>query len=208
MSRMPAHKYRPFAPIQLPDRRWPSCALERAPAWCSVDLRDGNQALVHPMEPERKRLLFGELVRIGFREIEVGFPSASQPEFDFVRQLIEEDRIPEGVTIQVLDAGARAPHPAHLRGAARGAQGGGPPLQLDLRAAAPRGLRKGAPGHHARSPWRGRSSPARSPMRRRARGPRSPSSTRPRASRGPSSTLPSRSARPCSRPGEPPPSAR
>ncbi|SRR6266568_4724198 len=99
---MPVHKYRPFPPVELPDRRWPSCTLDRAPRWCSVDLRDGNQALVDPMDPARKRALFDVLVRMGFREIEVGFPAASQPEFDFVRQLIEEDVVPGDVTIQVL----------------------------------------------------------------------------------------------------------
>jgi 2-isopropylmalate synthase len=102
MSAMPIHKYRPFPPIPLADRTWPGRAIERAPAWCSVDLRDGNQALIEPMGPERKRRLFDLLVRLGFKEIEVGFPAASQTDFDFVRLLIEERRIPEDVTIQVL----------------------------------------------------------------------------------------------------------
>jgi 2-isopropylmalate synthase len=97
-----ASRYRPFPAIVLPDRRWPSRTIDRAPRWCSVDLRDGNQALVEPMEPERKRRMFELLVRLGFTEIEVGFPAAAQPEFDFVRELIEEGRIPDGVTIQVL----------------------------------------------------------------------------------------------------------
>ncbi|GAO03141.1 2-isopropylmalate synthase [Anaeromyxobacter sp. PSR-1] len=101
MPRMPAHKYRPFPQVALPDRRWPSRRIERAPRWCSVDLRDGNQALEDPMGPDRKRLLFDALVRAGFREIEVGFPSASRPEREFVRELVERG-IPEGVTIQVL----------------------------------------------------------------------------------------------------------
>ena len=95
-------RYRPFAPVALPDRRWPSRTIERAPRWCSVDLRDGNQALVEPMGPERKRRMFELLVRLGFKEIEVGFPSASQPDFDFVRELVEQGRIPADVTIQVL----------------------------------------------------------------------------------------------------------
>ena len=95
-------RYRPFPPIPLADRRWPNTMLTRAPLWCSVDLRDGNQALVEPMGPDRKLRMFELLVRMGFTEIEVGFPSASQPDFDFVRQLIDEDRIPAGVTIQVL----------------------------------------------------------------------------------------------------------
>jgi 2-isopropylmalate synthase len=99
---MPATKYRPFPPVDLPDRRWPDQVIEQAPLWCSVDLRDGNQALVEPMDLERKRRMFDELLRIGFKQIEVGFPAASQPDFDFVRLLIEEDRIPDDVTIQVL----------------------------------------------------------------------------------------------------------
>ncbi|HEX2115152.1 MAG TPA: 2-isopropylmalate synthase [Alphaproteobacteria bacterium] len=102
MTAMPIHKYRPFQPIDLPDRRWPSRAIDRAPIWCSVDLRDGNQALVEPMGPERKRRMFDLLVRMGFKEIEVGFPAASQTDFDFVRELIEQNLIPEDVTIQVL----------------------------------------------------------------------------------------------------------
>jgi len=99
---MPIHKYRPFTPINLPDRRWPSRTITQAPIWCSVDLRDGNQALVEPMGPERKRRMFELLVRMGFKEIEVGFPAASQTDFDFVRQLITERMIPDDVTIQVL----------------------------------------------------------------------------------------------------------
>jgi 2-isopropylmalate synthase len=102
MPAMPIHKYRPFPPIPLADRTWPNQAIVRAPAWCSVDLRDGNQALIEPMGPERKRRLFDLLVRLGFKEIEVGFPAASQTDFDFVRLLIEERRIPDDVTIQVL----------------------------------------------------------------------------------------------------------
>jgi 2-isopropylmalate synthase len=99
---MPFHLYRPFTPVPLPDRTWPSRVITAAPRWCSVDLRDGNQALIDPMDGERKRRMFDLLVRSGFKEIEVGFPSASQPDFDFVRQLIEEDLIPEDVMIQVL----------------------------------------------------------------------------------------------------------
>ena len=95
-------KYRPFVPLELRDRTWPDRKLTKAPRWCSVDLRDGNQALIDPMDPERKRRMFEALVRMGFKEIEVGFPSASQPDFDFVRILIEEDLVPEDVTIQVL----------------------------------------------------------------------------------------------------------
>jgi 2-isopropylmalate synthase len=99
---MPFHKYRAFAPIDLPDRQWPSKTITKAPIWCSVDLRDGNQALVEPMGPERKRRMFDTLVKLGFKEIEVGFPAASQTDFDFVRQLIDDDLIPDDVTIQVL----------------------------------------------------------------------------------------------------------
>ncbi len=102
MSSMPATKYQPFQPIGLPDRRWPDRVIERPPTWCSVDLRDGNQALIEPMGPERKRRMFEQLVKLGFKEIEVGFPSASEMDFAFIRELIEEDRIPEDVTIQVL----------------------------------------------------------------------------------------------------------
>jgi 2-isopropylmalate synthase len=95
-------RYQPFPQVPLGDRRWPSRRIETAPLWCSVDLRDGNQALVEPMGPERKRAMFDLLVSMGFKEIEVGFPSASQPDFDFVRELIEQRWIPSDVTIQVL----------------------------------------------------------------------------------------------------------
>ncbi|WP_420917189.1 2-isopropylmalate synthase [Dictyobacter halimunensis] len=95
-------KYRPFTPINLPDRQWPSKMITTAPIWCSVDLRDGNQALPIPMSVEEKLEMFDLLVKIGFKEIEVGFPSASQTEYDFTRRLIEENRIPDDVTIQVL----------------------------------------------------------------------------------------------------------
>ncbi|HEV7715537.1 MAG TPA: 2-isopropylmalate synthase, partial [Steroidobacteraceae bacterium] len=102
MSRTPSNKYRPFAPIDIGDRTWPSRTLTAPPVWCSVDLRDGNQALIEPMDSARKRRMFEQLVRIGFKEIEVGFPSASQTDFNFVRELIEQDRIPDDVTVQVL----------------------------------------------------------------------------------------------------------
>src|SRR6476619_4509467 len=98
----PAAKYRAFAPVSLPDRTWPDAVLTRAPIWLSTDLRDGNQALIEPMDPQRKLRMFEMLLRIGFKEIEVGFPSSSQMEFDFVRMLIERDLVPDGVTIQVL----------------------------------------------------------------------------------------------------------
>lgn len=104
-SPMPIGRYRPFhelIAVDLPDRTWPDKRITTAPRWCAVDLRDGNQALIDPMSPERKRIMFDLLVRMGYKEIEVGFPSASQTDFDFVRSLIEEDAIPEDVTIQVL----------------------------------------------------------------------------------------------------------
>ena len=99
---MPFHKYERFVPVVLHDRTWPNKVHEKAPLWCSVDLRDGNQALIDPMDPQRKMRMFEALVKMGFKEIEAGFPSASQPDFDFVRQLIENDLIPDDVTIQVL----------------------------------------------------------------------------------------------------------
>jgi 2-isopropylmalate synthase len=104
-SGMPIHKYRPFHEqirVDLPDRTWPAKRIETAPRWCAVDLRDGNQALIDPMSPERKRVMFELLVKMGYKEIEVGFPSASQTDFDFVRQLIDDGLIPDDVTIQVL----------------------------------------------------------------------------------------------------------
>jgi 2-isopropylmalate synthase len=99
---MPFEKYQPWLPLVLHDRTWPNKRIEKAPLWCSVDLRDGNQALIDPMDIERKRRMFETLVRMGFKEIEVGFPAASQPDFDFIRLLIEEDLIPDDVTVQVL----------------------------------------------------------------------------------------------------------
>jgi 2-isopropylmalate synthase len=104
-SAMPIHRYRPYHEqfrVELPDRTWPDRRIDTAPMWCAVDLRDGNQALIDPMSPERKRIMFDLLVRMGYKQIEVGFPSASQTDFDFVRQLIEEQLIPDDVTIQVL----------------------------------------------------------------------------------------------------------
>src|SRR5271154_1641761 len=95
-------KYRPFSPVHLPDRQWPNRTLKQPPIWCSVDLRDGNQALPAPMNVAQKLELFRALVKCGFKEIEVGFPSASNTEYEFMRRLIEENRIPADVTIQVL----------------------------------------------------------------------------------------------------------
>ncbi|HTH04546.1 MAG TPA: 2-isopropylmalate synthase [Ilumatobacteraceae bacterium] len=99
---MPFERYQAYVPIVLTDRTWPNVVTTKAPQWCSVDLRDGNQALIDPMDPVRKLKMFTELVKMGFKEIEVGFPSASQPDFDFIRQLIEDDLIPDDVHIQVL----------------------------------------------------------------------------------------------------------
>ena len=104
-SKMPVHKYQPFheqIAVELPDRTWPTKRITEAPRWCAVDLRDGNQALIDPMSPERKLKMFQLLVKMGYKEIEVGFPSASQTDFDFVRELIEGGHIPDDVTIQVL----------------------------------------------------------------------------------------------------------
>jgi 2-isopropylmalate synthase len=105
-SSMPVSRYRPFAeevePVRLPDRTWPDRVIEKAPMWCAVDLRDGNQALIDPMSPARKRRMFELLIRMGYKEIEVGFPSASQTDFDFTREIIEQGVIPDDVTIQVL----------------------------------------------------------------------------------------------------------
>ena len=101
-SPMPVHRYSPFIPVELPDRTWPSKKMVKAPQWCSVDLRDGNQALIDPMDTPRKLAMFKLLVAMGYKEIEVGFPSASQTDFDFVRKIIDEDLIPDDVVIQVL----------------------------------------------------------------------------------------------------------
>ena len=102
MNRMPIEKYQAFPQVQIPDRTWPDVVTTEAPLWCSVDLRDGNQALIEPMDPDRKRMMFDTLVKMGFTEIEVGFPAASETDFDFVRQIIEDGAIPDHVTIQVL----------------------------------------------------------------------------------------------------------
>ncbi len=101
-SGMPCHRYAPFKPVELPDRTWPAKSITKAPRWLSTDLRDGNQALIDPMSPARKHKMFDLLIRMGYKEIEVGFPSASQADFDFVRELIEGDRIPGDVRISVL----------------------------------------------------------------------------------------------------------
>src|SRR6476620_3507712 len=101
-SGMPCHRYTPFQPVDLPDRTWPAKSITTAPRWLSTDLRDGNQALIDPMSPARKHKMFELLVRLGYKEIEVGFPASGQTDFDFIRELIEEDRIPDDVRISVL----------------------------------------------------------------------------------------------------------
>ena len=95
-------KYNPYPAIQISNRQWPNKIITKAPTWCSVDLRDGNQALVEPMDSIRKMRMFKQLVNMGFKEIEIGFPSASDTDFNFVRQLIIEGHIPDDVTVQVL----------------------------------------------------------------------------------------------------------
>ncbi|MCA1712954.1 MAG: 2-isopropylmalate synthase, partial [Actinobacteria bacterium] len=99
---MPYTRYTPFPPVALPDRAWPTRVIDRAPQWCSVDLRDGNQALIDPMDTPRKLQMFELLLGLGYKEIEVGFPAASSTDFDFIRTLVEDDRVPADVTIQVL----------------------------------------------------------------------------------------------------------
>ena len=121
MSHYNFRKYRPFPPIAKRARRWPDQVIETAPEWCSVDLRDGNQALIEPMNPSQKMAMFQLLVDVGFKQIEVGFPAASQPDFDFVRQLIEQDLVPDDVTIQVLTQ-AREPLIARSFEALKGAK--------------------------------------------------------------------------------------
>jgi 2-isopropylmalate synthase len=102
MAVMPVEKYKPFTPLDLPDRTWPGKVITKSPTWCSVDLRDGNQALIEPMGPERKLKMFKTLCDMGFKEIEIGFPSASDTDFDFCRKIIDEELIPDDVVIQVL----------------------------------------------------------------------------------------------------------
>ena len=197
-----------FRPIHLPDRTWPERVITKAPQWCSVDLRDGNQALIDPMSPQRKRRMFDLLVRLGYKEIEVGFPAASQTDFDFIRSLVEEDLVPDDVTVQVLTqareeliertmeslAGFRRPV-------------AGPPLQLHLHPAAPGRLQP-------RTATGSRTSPSAAP----SGAPSTPSSTSVTAmcagstarspSPAPSSTTRSRCARPSWTSGSPTPRVR
>jgi len=104
-KKMPFHTYKPFQPIKLPDRTWPDQVISKAPRWCSVDLRDGNQALIEPMTPNEKLKMYKLLLELVFKEIVVGFPAASQTDFDFLRLIVEEDMIPAGVTIQCVVSG-------------------------------------------------------------------------------------------------------
>ncbi|MBQ0741649.1 MAG: 2-isopropylmalate synthase, partial [Pseudomonas sp.] len=121
MLKEPSSKYRAFQPVDIPDRTWPSKTLTEVPVWCSSDLRDGNQSLIEPMDPARKLRFFQTLVKIGVKQIEVAFPSASQTDFDFVRTLIEQGHIPDDVTIQVLTQ-ARADLIARTFESVRGAK--------------------------------------------------------------------------------------
>ena len=178
---MPFGKYRPQVPLVLNDRTWPDQVIDKAPLWCSVDLRDGNQALIDPMDPVRKRRMFDALVQMGFKEIEVGFPAASQPDFDFIRQLIEEDLIPDDVTIQVLVQCRQELIERTYECLQRRAPGDRPLLQLDQPAAA-RGRVRPRQGRHRRH-RRQRRPPVPQAGGDRARAPRSATSTRPRASR-------------------------
>ena len=149
MLRNPSTKYRAFPPVGLTDRTWPSRVIEAPPVWCSVDLRDGNQALIEPMDAGRKRRMFDMLVKIGFKEIEVGFPAASQTDFDFVREIIERNLVPDDVTIQVLTQA----RPELIARTYESLQGCAPRhhacVQLHLGGAAPRGI-SSRPGRYHR----------------------------------------------------------
>ncbi len=147
-GRMPYHKYRAFAPIDLKDRQWPNRVITQAPRWCSVDLRDGNQALVDPMDVDEKLKMWDLLLEVGFAEIEVGFPAASQPDFDFIRRIIDEDRIPPHVTIQVLCQARAELISRTVEALQRRAQRDLPSVQLDVDAATARRVRYGSRGHH------------------------------------------------------------
>ena len=193
MSHFDHTKYRAYRPITLPDRRWPDRTLDRAPVWCSVDLRDGNQALVLPMNVSQKLEMFALLVELGFKEIEVGFPSASKTEFDFMRRLIERNLHSRRRHRAGARAGARRAHRAHVRIAARREARDHPPLQLHVAGAARAGI-QGEQGRDHRD-RRARRAPDQG-IAARLRARTGPSNTRPRASPPPRSTSPWRSARP------------
>ena len=139
-SGMPIHRYRAFPPIDIPDRTWPTRTITQAPRWLSTDLRDGNQALIDPMSPARKLKMFELLVRMGYKEIEVGFPSASETDFNFVRQLDRERQGPRGRHDLGADPGARGPDRAHRPLAGRRPPRQHPPLQRAGAALPPRRL--------------------------------------------------------------------
>ena len=165
---MPVSRYRTFADevpggspasgaASVPfDRTWPDRVVTTAPMWCAVDLRDGNQALIDPMSPARKRRMFDLLVRMGYKEIEVGFPSASQTDFDFVREIIEQGAVPRRRHHPGADAVQARADRAHVRGVRRRAAGDRALLQLDVHPAAPRGVPRGPRGgqghRHRRRP--------------------------------------------------------
>ena len=195
MQSDPVSKYPPFPPVPLPGRQWPDRILTRAPIWCSVDLRDGNQALAQPMSVDEKLEFFDLLVRIGFKEIEVGFPSASQIEFDFIRRLIDGKLIPDDVAIQILCQCREDLITRSLESLAGGEERHLPPLQLDLAAAA--GVRL-QPAEARDRPDRhpgGGAAQARLPAARRRGHPPAPGILARRASPAPSSISRSRSAR-------------
>ena len=151
----PREKYRPFPPVNLSDRQWPNRTITNAPIWCSVDLRDGNQALIEPMGPERKMRMFNALVAMGFKEIEIGFPSASQTDFDFVRYPHRKQENSRRRHDPGAHPGARGTDPAHLRKPRRRPQRHRPSLQFDLGIAAPRGV-PARSGRHRRYRGQGR----------------------------------------------------
>ena len=153
-SGMPFERYRPFTPIAIADRTWPDAVLTRAPRWLSTDLRDGNQALIDPMTPARKLKMFDLLVAMGYKEIEVGFPSASQNDFDFVRQLVEGDRIPDDVRVSVLTQAREDLIERTVQSLVGAGPRHRPPLQRHRPAVPPGGLRRGqgrVPRHRRRA---------------------------------------------------------
>jgi hypothetical protein len=152
-------KYRPYPPVRLKDRTWPDQMITRAPVWCSVDLRDGNQALIQPMNLEEKLEMFQLLVQVGFKEIEVGFPSASQIEYDFSALLIDGNHIPDGVVPQVLTQAQRAADQEIVRLAQGGPRGHCPSLQFHLDPAARCGVQERPQGNHRVGRGRGAAHP-------------------------------------------------
>ena len=176
-SGMPFHRYRPFPAVDLPDRQWPSRTITAAPRWLSTDLRDGNQALIDPMNNARKQAMFELLVKMGYKEIEVGFPAASQTDFDFIRGLIESGAVPDDVRISVADPGPRGAHRPHRAVAGRRPAGHRPPVQrgradlprrrLRLARRRPRAVQGGRGRGHPRGDEVRRGVPARHGLRLR-----------------------------------------